>query len=76
MIMKTVMSGLIAASALAAIGSSASVALTPTGLALNQVQQVQAAKAAQELDNRLPVHKAVWSEQEQRKFWEELENRG
>ena len=74
--MKTVMSGLIAASALAATGSSASVALTPTGLALNQVQQVQTAKAAQEINSRLPAHKAAWSEQDQRKFWEELENRG
>lgn len=72
-LIKAVMSGLIAASALAVIGTSASVALTPKDLPLNQVQQVQ---TAQKIDTPLPVQQAAWSLEDQQKFWEELGDRG
>ena len=77
-LIKAVMSGLIATSALAVIGTSASVALTPKDLALNQeqVQQARTVKTVQEIDNPLPVQEAVWSQQDQQKFWEEVEDRG
>ena len=77
-LIKAVMSGLIATSALAVIGTSASVALTPKDLALNQeqVQQVRTVKTVQEIDNPLPVQEAVWSQQDQQKFWKEVEDRG
>jgi hypothetical protein len=75
-LIKTVMSGLIASSALAVVGAPASVALAPKDLAFQQAQQVQAVKTAQRIDNMLPVQEAVWSQQDQQKFWEEGEDRG
>jgi hypothetical protein len=75
-LIKTVMSGLIATSALAVVGAPASVALAPKDLAFQEAQQVQAAKTAQRIDNMLPVQEAVWSQQDQQKFWEEEEDRG
>lgn len=75
-LIKAVMSGLIATTALAVIGSSASVALSPKDLALDQLQQVQTVSSAQNIDNPLPVQAAAWSQEDQQKFWKEQEDRG
>jgi hypothetical protein len=75
-LIQAVMSGLIAASAIAVIGASASAALTPKSLAPSQVQQIQTVKAPQQLHQVLPVQKAVWSKEDQQKFWEQEEDRG
>jgi hypothetical protein len=75
-LIKTVTSGLIATSALAVIGTAASVALIPKNLAFDQVQQVRTVETAQKIDNPLPVQEAVWSQEDQQKFWEEQQDRG
>jgi hypothetical protein len=76
-LIKAVMSGLIATSALAVIGTSASVALTPKDLVITQEQvQVPTLKTAQKSDNPLPVQQAAWSQQDQQRFWEEEGDRG
>jgi hypothetical protein len=66
MIMKTVMSALIALAALAAIQSPAQ-ALSPGDAGARQIERLAQAEH---------VQKAVWSEQDQRDFWEQGEDRG
>jgi hypothetical protein len=75
-LIRAVMSALIATSAAAVIGASASVAMSPKDLALDQVKQVQMFGTAEKIDNPLPVQKAFWSQEDQQKFWEELGDRG
>jgi hypothetical protein len=76
-LIKTVMSGLLAASALAVIGASASVALTSRNLAARPplpFHETQAIAHAEALDQNL--HQAVWSMDDQEAFWKEQEDRG
>jgi formate dehydrogenase assembly factor FdhD len=70
---KTVMAGLIAASALAVAGTSASAAFNPEDLGIHQAQITQ---ASQMLGTSQAVHRAAWSDQDQRSFWEQEEDRG
>ena len=65
--MSTVMSTLAVLSALAAAGPPAHVARSDTHFA---------AKAALEVVQTPPVQKIVWSEQDQRRFFDELGDRG
>jgi hypothetical protein len=70
-IVKALMPALMAASALGIIGTSASAALTRTGATMERT-----ATDSQRLDTSQLVHKAVWSEQDQRRFWEQQQDRG
>jgi hypothetical protein len=72
-LIKSIMSGLIGASALAVIGASASVALTPKNLGAHQIVSVY---TTQEISHGQDLHKAVWSTEDQEAFWKEQEDRG
>jgi hypothetical protein len=72
-IIKTVMSGLFAATVLAVVGTSASAAFSPRDLG---IRQTQIAQQSQALDKSQPVQKAAWSEEDQRSFWEQEGDRG
>jgi hypothetical protein len=66
MIMKTVMSALVALAALAAVQSPAQ-ALSPGDAGAWQIDRLAQSEH---------VQKAVWSEQDQKNFWEQGEDRG
>jgi hypothetical protein len=71
-IIKAIMSGMTAATVFAVVGTSASVAFSPKDLG-NLTPTVQ---AAQQLDKSQAVQLAVWSEQDQQRFWAEEGDRG
>jgi hypothetical protein len=67
MIMKPIMSALVALAALAAVGSTAHAAFTPRDAGARQIEQLAQSRHAQRAD---------WSEQDQMNFWEEQQDRG
>src|SRR5262245_64070504 len=68
---KVILSGLIATSALAVVGTSASMASRPTNLRI----QAQVVRASQATDNAQLIHKTLWREDDQRAFWEQQQDR-
>ena len=73
-VIKTVMAGLIATTALAVIGTSANAAFSPKDLGVHPT--LATTQEAQVLDASQAVHKAAWSDQDQKSFWEQEEDRG
>jgi hypothetical protein len=71
-VIKAIMSGLLAATALAVIGASASAAFSPKDVG---VHQAQIAQQVQENDKSQLV-KAVWTDQDQQMFWDQQQDRG
>jgi hypothetical protein len=72
-IIEGIMSGLIATTALAVIGTSASAALSPKNIG---ARQLQALHESQGLTNSQAVQKAAWSAEDEISFWEQEEDRG
>lgn len=71
-IIKAIMSGLMAATALAVIGTSASAAFNPKAVGVHEsALTVQAQEA-----DKPQVVKALWDDQDQQGFWEQQEDRG
>lgn len=73
MLIKTMMLGLIATTALAVVGTSASAAFRPKDPGIDPVQVV---KTLDSIDNAQVVRKAVWSQDDQKAFWEQEGDRG
>jgi hypothetical protein len=71
-IIKAIMSGLTAATVLAVVGTSASAAFSPKDLG---VHQTPVSQQAQQID-KAQVVKALWSDRDQQKFWDQEEDRG
>jgi hypothetical protein len=72
-LIKIVMSGLIAATALAVVGTSADAAFSPTYSGIDRVQVVEPMPG---IDNAQLVQKVVWSQNDQKSFWEQEGDRG